>query len=126
MAAVRRADHVECGVWVRLSAEIVASAQWALDNQSWPTTLWATNATISAAIQSGPISGMLAGAAVMAASTVVKGFINYDLGRNATIVIELARSESGCRARCMTARSRCSRCFRAGYARLPEKQDQLV
>ena len=33
---------------------------------------------------------MLAGVAVMVASTVVKGFINYDLGRNATIVIELA------------------------------------
>jgi len=73
-----------------LSTEFVASAQWALDNQSWPTTLWATNATISAAIQLGPIPGMLAGVAVMIASTVAKGFINYDLGRNATIVIELA------------------------------------
>ena len=30
-----------------LSTEVVASDQWALDNQSWPTTLWATNATIS-------------------------------------------------------------------------------
>ncbi len=73
-----------------LSTEFVASDQWALDNQSWPTTLWATNATISAAILSGPIAGMLAGVAVMIASTVVKGFINYDLGRNATLVIELA------------------------------------
>ena len=73
-----------------LSTEFVASEQWALDNQSWPTTLWATNATISAAILMGPIPGMLAGVAVMVASTVVKGFFNYDLGRNATIVIELA------------------------------------
>ena len=73
-----------------LSTEFVASDQWALDNQSWPTTLWATNATISAAILMGPIPGMLAGVVVMIASTVVKGFINYDLGRNATIVIELA------------------------------------
>jgi signal transduction histidine kinase len=73
-----------------LSTELVASAQWALDNQSWPTTLWATNATISAAIVSGPIAGMLSGVVVMIASTLVKGFINYDLGRNATIVIELA------------------------------------
>jgi signal transduction histidine kinase len=73
-----------------LSTEFVASQQWALDNQSWPTTLWATNATISAAILAGPIAGMLTGVAVMIASTVVKGFINYDLGRNATIVIELA------------------------------------
>jgi len=73
-----------------LSTEFVASDQWAFDNQSWPTTLWATNATISAAILAGPIAGMLAGVAVMIASTIVKGFINYDLGRNATIVIELA------------------------------------
>jgi signal transduction histidine kinase len=73
-----------------LSTEFVASDRWALDNQSWPTTLWATNATISAAILLGPIAGMLTGVAVMIASTVVKGFINYDLGRNATIVIELA------------------------------------
>lgn len=73
-----------------LSTKFVASEQWAFDNQSWPTTLWATNATISAAILAGPIAGMLAGVAVMIASTIVKGFINYDLGRNATIVIELA------------------------------------
>ena len=73
-----------------LSTEFIASDQWALDNQSWPTTLWATNATISAAILLGPIPGMLTGVVVMIASTVVKGFINYDLGRNATIVIELA------------------------------------
>jgi len=73
-----------------LSTEFIASDQWALDNQSWPTTLWATNATISAAILLGPIPGMLTGVVVMIASTVVKGFINYDLSRNATIVIELA------------------------------------
>ncbi|ULE32621.1 MacS family sensor histidine kinase [Mycobacterium sp. IDR2000157661] len=73
-----------------LSTEVVASSQWGFDNQSWPTTLWATNATISAAIVSGPIAGMATGVVVMIASTVVKGFINYDLGRNATIVIELA------------------------------------
>ena len=77
-------------VALMLSTELVASAQWALDNQSWSTTLWATNATISAAILMGPIPGMLAGVAVMVASSVVKGFFNYDLGRNATIVIELA------------------------------------
>jgi signal transduction histidine kinase len=33
---------------------------------------------------------MLTGIVVMIASTIVKGVINYDLGRNATIVIELA------------------------------------
>lgn len=73
-----------------LSTELVASQQWALDNQSWPTTLWATNATISAAILLGPIAGMLTGVAVVIASMAVKDVVTYDLGRNATIVIELA------------------------------------
>ena len=74
-----------------LSTDFVASEQWALNNQSWPTTLWATNATISAAILLGPIYGMLSGVVVVAASTVAKGgVLNYDLGRNATVVIELA------------------------------------
>ncbi|MGH3674417.1 MAG: MacS family sensor histidine kinase [Mycobacterium sp.] len=73
-----------------LSTELIASDQWVADNQSWPTTLWATNATISAAIMFGPIGGMLTGVVVMAASAALKGYISVDLGRNATIVIELA------------------------------------
>jgi signal transduction histidine kinase len=77
-------------VALMLSTEFVASEQWALDNQSWPTTLWATNATISAAILLGPIYGMLAGVVIVAGSTLAKGVLNYDLGRNATVVIELA------------------------------------
>lgn len=77
-------------VALMLSTELIASDQWALDNQSWPTTLWATNATISAAILSGPVSGMLAGLAVVGASAALKGYVSIDLGRNATVVIELA------------------------------------
>ncbi len=73
-----------------LSTELVASNPWVLDNQSWPTTLWATNATISAAILFGPIAGMLTGVLVMLASAATKGYVNFDLGRDATIVIELA------------------------------------
>ena len=77
-------------VALMLSTEFVASEQWALNNQSWPTTLWATNATISVAILLGPIYGMLSGVVIVAASTLAKGVLNYDLGRNATVVIELA------------------------------------
>ena len=73
-----------------LSTEFVASDQWVAANQSWPTTLWATNATISAAILLGPIYGMAAGLVVMAASAASKGYFSIDVGRNATIVIELA------------------------------------
>jgi signal transduction histidine kinase len=77
-------------VALMLSIEFVASEQWALNNQSWPTTLWATNATISGAILLGPIYGMVGGVVIVAASTLAKGVLNYDLGRNATVVIELA------------------------------------
>lgn len=77
-------------VALMLSTELVAGDRWVADNQTWPTTLWATNATISAAILRGPVVGMLAGVVVMAASAAVKGHVNIDLGRNATIVIELA------------------------------------
>jgi signal transduction histidine kinase len=77
-------------VALMLSTKIVASEQWALDNQSWPTTLWATNATISAAILLGPIGGMVTGLLVTASSAVLKGYVSIDVGRNATVVIELA------------------------------------
>ncbi|MBU8822290.1 MacS family sensor histidine kinase [Mycolicibacterium goodii] len=77
-------------VALMLSTELVASDQWVADNQSWPTTLWATNATISAALRFGPIGGMSAGLVVMAAVAALKGYVSVNLGRNATIVIELA------------------------------------
>jgi signal transduction histidine kinase len=73
-----------------LSTGFVASDQWVAANQSWPTTLWATNATVSAAILRGPIVGMVAGVVVMAASATSKGYFSIDVGRNATIVVELA------------------------------------
>ncbi|MDT5358443.1 MAG: hypothetical protein QOC69_205, partial [Mycobacterium sp.] len=73
-----------------LSTEFVASDQWVAANQSWPTTLWATNATISAAILFGPIAGMATALVVVAASAALKGYVSIDVGRNATIVIELA------------------------------------
>ncbi|SOJ56331.1 hypothetical protein MSIMFB_03809 [Mycobacterium simulans] len=77
-------------VLLMASTKVVASAQWAHDNQTWPTTLWATNATISAALQFGPGGGMLTGLAVTATNEAVKGYVNVNLGRSATIVVELA------------------------------------
>lgn len=73
-----------------LSTALVASGGWMQDNQSWPTTLWATNVTISAAIQFGPWLGMGAGLVVIATSAALKESISVNLGRHATIVIELA------------------------------------
>ena len=80
-------------VLLMLSTDVVASRQWALDNQSWPTTLWASNATISSAIHFGPAAGMLTGALLIVTSAVIKGFntfMNLNLGHNATVIVELA------------------------------------
>ncbi|MEB3032277.1 MacS family sensor histidine kinase [[Mycobacterium] nativiensis] len=77
-------------VALMLSTEVVASRAWALDNQTWPTTLWASNAVISAALQFGPAGGMPAAIVITAASAFVKGYLSLNFGRNATVVIELA------------------------------------
>ncbi|BBZ40659.1 MacS family sensor histidine kinase [Mycobacterium conspicuum] len=72
------------------SNKVVASPQWAADNQTWPTTLWASNPTISAALQFGPVGGMLTGLIVMATNFAVKNYLTLNLGHNASIIIELA------------------------------------
>jgi signal transduction histidine kinase len=72
------------------SNRLVASGQWASENQTWPTTLWASNPTISAAIQFGPVGGMLTGLAVMATNFAVKNYFDLNMSHNATIIIELA------------------------------------
>jgi hypothetical protein len=69
------------------SNRIVASTQWAAANQTWPTTLWATNPTISAALEFGPESGMLTGLLVMATNFAVKNYFTLNLSHNATLII---------------------------------------
>jgi signal transduction histidine kinase len=69
---------------------LVASAQWAADNQTWPTTLWATNPTISAALLFGPAGGMVTGLAVMATNFAVKNYFTLNMSHNATLIIEIA------------------------------------
>jgi signal transduction histidine kinase len=73
-----------------LATIALASEQWIADNQALPTTLWATNATVSVAILGGSGPGMLAGVFVMATAAIYKGHVSLDFGRNALIVIELA------------------------------------
>lgn len=77
-------------VLLMCSNNLVASPHWAADNQTWPTTLWASNPTISTAIQFGPAGGMLTGLAVMATNFAVKNYFALNLGHNATVIIELA------------------------------------
>ena len=69
---------------------VVAPEPWVQANQSLPTTLWATNAVVSAAILAGPVAGMGMGLAVMATAAALKGAIAVDLVRSPTILIELS------------------------------------
>lgn len=73
-----------------LSTRLVATEAWTLNNQAWPTMLWASNATVSAALQFGPAGGMLTGFLVMLTGVLLKGHVNINLGRDASIVIQLA------------------------------------
>ena len=52
-----------------LSTSYVAGAEWAWNNQTWPTTLWATNAVISVAILTGPVGGIVSGLIIGGTST---------------------------------------------------------
>jgi signal transduction histidine kinase len=72
------------------SNKVITFDHWASENQTWPTTLWASNPTISAAIQFGPVRGMLTGLLVMATNFAVKNYFDLNMGHNATIIIELA------------------------------------
>ncbi|MEH3156714.1 MAG: DUF5931 domain-containing protein [Gordonia paraffinivorans] len=73
-----------------LSTLALASDGWRADHQSVPTTLWAANAVISVGIQLGAVGGGAAAIAVIACSTVAKGFVVVDLARNAAVVILVA------------------------------------
>ncbi|KUI40350.1 MacS family sensor histidine kinase [Mycobacterium sp. GA-2829] len=77
-------------VALMMSTGFIADEQWVADNQSWPTTLWATNAVISAAILRGPVAGMIAGLVVLSAYALLKGHVSINVFQSATIVIEFA------------------------------------
>jgi signal transduction histidine kinase len=77
-------------VLLMCSNKVITTEHWASENQTWPTTLWASNPTISAAIQFGPVGGMLTGVVVMATNFAVKNYFALNLGHNATAIIELA------------------------------------
>jgi signal transduction histidine kinase len=73
-----------------VATRFVASPTWAAANQSFPTTLWATNAVVSAAILGGPVIGAAFGLTVRVASAVAKGGYDLNVGRDATVVVLLA------------------------------------
>ncbi|MBY6412942.1 ATP-binding protein [Rhodococcus sp. BP-252] len=66
------------------STRLVAPHDWYSTHQTLPTTLWATNAVISAAILFGPRGGIASGVLLAAVSAVVRDQVNLDLWTDAT------------------------------------------
>lgn len=66
------------------STRLVADHDWYSTHQTLPTTLWATNAVISAAILFGPKGGIASGILLAAVMAVVRDQIDLDLWTDAT------------------------------------------
>jgi signal transduction histidine kinase len=66
------------------ATRLVADQDWYSTHQTLPTTLWATNAVISAAILSGPLVGIVAGLGIAVVAVVVRGPLDLDLAGDAT------------------------------------------
>lgn len=114
---------VVCGLM--LSTSYVADTSWALANQTWPTTLWATDAVISAAILAGPVWGIVSGLIVGGTSAFVKGGINLDFGHNATIIVIVATGMALGLAAMIARRAQTALTRAAAIAAATEERERL-
>ncbi|WAC58116.1 MacS family sensor histidine kinase [Gordonia sp. SL306] len=114
---------VACGLM--LTTSYVAETSWALNNQTWPTTLWAVNAVISVALLAGPIWGMVSGLLVGGTSAFVKGAFDLNLGRNATIIIIVATGMAVGLAAVIARRAHAVLVRAAGIAAATEERERL-
>lgn len=71
-------------IGLMFSTRLVADYDWYSTHQTLPTTLWATNAVISAAILYGPRGGIASGVLLSLVSAVVRDQIDLDLWTDAT------------------------------------------
>lgn len=72
------------------STRLVADYEWYSTRQTLPTTLWATNAVISAAILLGPKGGIASGVAMSVVSALVRDRFDSDLWSDATAPVLLS------------------------------------
>ncbi|MGB3697845.1 MAG: DUF5931 domain-containing protein [Gordonia sp. (in: high G+C Gram-positive bacteria)] len=84
------AVEVVVSVAMMLSTEFVATRDWIADNQTWPTTLWMSNAALSAAVIGGARWGFVGAAAIGLTNYYVKGVLMVNFGRNATAILLIA------------------------------------
>lgn len=72
------------------STRLVADYDWYSTRQTLPTTLWATNAVISAAILLGPKGGIASGVVMSLVSAIVRDRFDTDLWSDATAPVLLS------------------------------------
>ncbi|WP_084505922.1 MacS family sensor histidine kinase [Nocardia harenae] len=79
-------DHVVV-ILLIASTRLVADYDWYHGHQTLPTTLWATNAVISAAILRGPVAGVLSGLLIAAVALTVRDQWGNDVWADATVPV---------------------------------------
>lgn len=67
-----------------ISSRIIAEPEWYTNNQTVPTTLWVTNAVLSAAILGGPWIGLVSACVLAGVSLGVQDRFDIQLWRDAT------------------------------------------
>ncbi|GEE00136.1 ATP-binding protein [Gordonia spumicola] len=81
------AVEVAVSAAMMMSTSFVADGSWISANQTWPTTLWMTNAALSTAVIGGTLWGAAAALAIACANYYVKGEVYLNFGRNATAIL---------------------------------------
>ncbi|MFC8044868.1 MacS family sensor histidine kinase [Nocardia sp. NPDC057353] len=79
-------DHVVV-ILLIAATRLVADYDWYHGHQTLPTTLWATNAVISAAILRGPVAGVLSGLLIAAVALTVRDQWGNDVWADATVPV---------------------------------------
>ncbi|GAA4755171.1 DUF5931 domain-containing protein [Gordonia alkaliphila] len=73
-----------------LSTFLVADDAWIANNQTWPTTLWAASALLSAAVLGGTWAGALGGLLIGVTNFVVKGEVFINMGNPTFLLMVVA------------------------------------
>ncbi|MFI1915594.1 MacS family sensor histidine kinase [Nocardia sp. NPDC020380] len=81
--AVVLGDHVVV-IALIFATRLIANYDWYHGHQTLPTTLWAANAVVSAAILWGPLGGVCSGLLIAAAVVTTREQWDFDVWRDAT------------------------------------------
>lgn len=84
--AVVIGDHVVV-IALIFATRLVAPYDWYHHHQTLPTTLWAANAVVSAAILRGPLGGICSGLLISGAVITARAQWDFDVWRDATLPV---------------------------------------